>query len=446
MGGSRCRDNCVAARTRPAVRNRGGGAVSVVVVGLHERECALDLLERVAISDDELDKALASVLDSPEISEAVIVSTCMRTEVYAVLDRFHEGVEDLTAFFESRVSGHASTTALGDVLRVEFDDAAVRHLFAVAAGIDSAVLGEGEILRQVRVAAERAREQRASGTILGAMFRHALEVGKRARTETAIAQGTLSLAHVAVTLASNAVDGPIGAQRVVVAGAGAMGEDIARALVAAGARDGVVIVNRTAATAEAVAEKTGARAASLREFPAELAVADVVISATGADSPIITAAAVREALAGRTTRQLVIVDAAVPRDVEAEVSSLDGVTLFDVDTLRLHAESQMSARREVVPEVEAIVEDELERFRQHQRSRSVAPLVTALRARAEAIVEAELGRIGSTLSPDDRAVVERAARRITAKLLHEPTTQLKNAAGTARGERLAEALRSLFDL
>ncbi|HWD23847.1 MAG TPA: glutamyl-tRNA reductase, partial [Acidimicrobiales bacterium] len=358
----------------------GGGVVPVVVVGLHERDCTLDLLERITVSEEEEhEKCLALLLDSPEISEAVILSTCMRTEVYAVLDRFHEGVADLTHFFASRLAGGGSTTIeLEDVLRVEYDDAAVRHLFNVAAGIDSAVLGEGEILRQVRTASERARDQRAAGPILGVMFRHALEVGKRARTETAISKGTLSLAHVAVELAISATGGPLAERRVVVAGAGEMGAGIALALESAGASEGVVIVNRTRSAADAVAERIGARTAPLGDFHEELAVADVIISATGAGSPVITAAAVSQALANRPGRGLVIVDAAVPRDVEPEVATLDGVQLFDVDALRLRAEAQMSVRRAEVWNVERIVDEELERYRHLQRSRSAAPIVSSL--------------------------------------------------------------------
>jgi glutamyl-tRNA reductase len=421
--------------------------VSVVVVGLHERECALDLLDQVAVTDDDLDKSLQLLLDSPEISEAVIVSTCMRTEVYAVLDRFHEGVADVTSFFAGRLgTGGATTPDLEDVLRVEYDVAAVRHLFNVAAGIDSAVLGEGEILRQVRTAADRARERRASGPILGAMFRHALEVGKRARSETAISRGALSLAHVAVELAASAVGGSIAERRVIVAGAGEMGEGIALALESAGVSDGVVIVNRSEAPAQAVASRMGARSAPFGSFRDELAVADIVISATGSDTPVITAATVRDALANRPGRDLVIVDAAVPRDVDPEVGLLEGVTLFDLDALRLRAEAQMSARRDQVPSVERIVDDELERYRQLQRSRSVAPLVTALRARADAIVAAEVERLRGRVSEEEVERIADAGRRVMAKLLHEPTTQLKAAAGTVRGERLAEALRSLFDL
>ncbi len=418
--------------------------MSVVVVGLHERECALDLLEQVAVADEDLDKALATLLGSPEIAEAVIVSTCMRTEVYAVLDRFHEGLADVTAFFASRIGTFPGD--LEEVLRVEYDDAAVRHIFDVAAGIDSAVLGEGEVLRQVRRAAERAREVRAAGPVLGAIFRHALEVGKRARTETAISRGSLSLAHVAVELATDAIGGPIADRRVVVAGAGAMGEGIARALESAGAASGVVIVNRTASTARALAARTGARFAGYDAFPDELAAADIVISATGAETPVITVAAVRDALAARPDRALVIVDAAVPRDVDPEVGTVAGVQLFDVDAMRLWAESQMGVRRAEVGHVEAIVAEELERFRVQQRSRSVAPIIAAIHARGDALVEAEIARLGGRLTDDERDAVRASTRRIVAKLLHEPTVQLKAAAGTARGERLAEALRALFDL
>jgi glutamyl-tRNA reductase len=421
--------------------------VPVVVVGLHERDAPLELLERVAVADHELPKHLQLLLDSPEISETIIVSTCLRTEVYAVLERFHEGLSDLTTFFYRRLGvAVGSTTALENELFVAYDDAAARHLFAVAAGLDSAVLGEGEILRQVRAAADHARDERASGPILDGLFRHAVEVGKRARTETGIARGTTSLAHVAVELATEQVGGSLAAQRVVVAGAGEMGAGVASALAASAGSPEVVIVNRTGARAATIAARTDARPVALSALAAELAEADIFISATAADEPLLDRRAAVELLSDRGGRRLVIVDVAMPRDIDPGVAELDGISLFDVDDLRRHAEAEMAARRGEVGHVEAIIEEELERYRQQVRSRSVAPLVTALRERADALVAAELARTGTQLEPAERAAVEEATRRVVAKLLHEPTVQLKLAAGSAKGERLSEALRTLFDL
>jgi len=421
--------------------------VPVVVVGLHERDAPLELLERAAVADRDLQKVLGVLVDCPEISEAVVVSTCLRTEVYAVLERFHEGLSDITSFFYGRVGdSFGSVSALEEQLFVAYDDAAARHLFDVAAGLDSAVLGEGEILRQVRHAASKARHERASGPILDGLFRHAIEVGKRARTETAIARGTTSLAHVAVALATEQFGGSLAAHRVVVAGAGEMGQGVLSALAKTRGAPEVVLANRTRARAAALAASVGARPVSLGALRDELGFADVFISATSAPEPLLDRAGAAEVVSGRGGRPLVIVDMAMPRDIDPDVGGLDGIQLFDVDDLRRHAEAEMSRRQGEIGSVEEIVEEELERYRQTARSRSVAPLIAALRQRADALVEAELARQSSRLDESGRAAAEQAARRAVAKLLHEPTVQLKTAAGSARGERLADALRTLFDL
>ncbi len=424
--------------------------MSVVVVGLHERDAPLDVLECVAVADRDLPKALSRLCDSPHLSEAVVLSTCMRTEVYAVLERFHDGLADINAFFHSRAAtSHGAGSAIEDGLSVAYDDAAARHLFEVAAGADSAVLGEGEILRQVRRAAEQARAERAAGPVLGGLFRHALEVGKRVRTETAIARGVTSLAHVAVALVTERNGGTLEGLRVVVVGAGEMGESLAAALSDAPGRAEVVVLARDGARAQPVAEAAGGRAGDLRALASELAHADVLLTATSADAPLLDVATTASLLGPRGSRPLLVVDAAVPRDVEPGVRDLAGVTLLDLDDLRAHAESQMQARRGELDRVREIVDEELERYRTGVLARSVAPVVASLRAACEQVRVEELARIGSRLDrldADDRAAIEAFSRRLVAKLLHEPTVQVKSAAGSARGERLAEALRQLFAL
>lgn len=424
--------------------------MSVVVVGLHERDAPLDLLERLAVGDQDLPKALATLCDSPHLSEAVVLSTCMRTEVYAVLERFHDGLADINAFFHARAgTSPAGTAALEERLVVAYDDAAARHLFEVAAGSDSAVLGEGEILRQVRHAGERARVERAAGPVLGGMFRHAIEVGKRARTETAIARGITSLAHVAVAMVVERYGGALDGLRVVVVGAGEMGEGMASALASAPGVPDVVVVSRSRGRAQHLAEAVGARQADLTALTEELAEADVMLTATSAPEVLLDLAQAARAMQRRPARPLLVVDAAVPRDVEAAVGGLDGVTLLDLGDLRGYAEAEMDARRGEIDRVHEIVEDELERYRASVLGRSVAPVVAALRARAEQVRLAEVGRIQPRLEHlglAEREAIEALSRRLVAKLLHDPTVQVKQAAGSARGERLAEALRQLFDL
>ncbi|HUZ21783.1 MAG TPA: glutamyl-tRNA reductase [Acidimicrobiales bacterium] len=424
--------------------------MSVVVVGLHERDASLDLLEQLAVPDRELAKTLRTLCDSPHLSEAVVLSTCMRTEVYAVLERFHDGLEDIQAFFQGRVGDSQSGAAtLAEQLFVAYDDAAARHLFEVAAGIDSAVLGEGEILRQVRHASERSRHERAAGPVLGGLFRHAVEVGKRARTETTIARGVTSLAHVAVALVAERHGQDLSGLRVVVVGAGEMGQGVLGALARVGGSPEVVVANRGRARAAQLAAEAGARAVDLARLPAELAGADVVVTGTAAGEILLGPDEVAAALGQRPERPLLVVDVAVPRDVDPAVGRLPGVTLLDLDDLTRYAESGMAARRSEVGRVRQIVEEELERYRADALGRSVAPLVASLRARGEELRLAELEHSSSTLEalePAARDAVEQMTRRLVAKLLHPPTVQVKSAAGSPRGERLAEALRSLFEL
>jgi len=420
--------------------------VSVVVVGLHERDTPLELLDRLAIADEELPKALAALGDSPHLAEAVIVSTCLRTEVYAVVERFHDGLADIHAFFAARLSGTGTSLAeLEERLTVAYDDAAARHLFAVAAGVDSAVLGEGEILRQVRHAAARAREERSLGPVLDPLFRHALEAGKRARHETGIARGITSLAHVAVAAAQEQLGDDLSGRRVLVVGAGEMAQGIVAALGELAGAPELVVANRRPARAEALVAGRG-RAVGLGALAEEVGAADVVISATAGDEVLLSVTDVNVALANRPERPLVLIDTAVPRDIDPRVGELAGVRLRDIDDLRLLAEAAMTTRRSELGKVDEILDEELERHRADARGRAAAPLVTALREQAERLRAAEVERLAGALGEEERALVERLTRALVAKLLHEPTAQLKAAAGSARGERLAEALRSLFDL
>jgi glutamyl-tRNA reductase len=467
---------------------------------MHERDAPLEVFERVAVGEHEMDKALAELAASPNLSEVVILSTCLRTEVYAAVDRFHDGVADIEAFFRARLgrlphagagpaigavaagavvgpAGAASappagergggrpeggerrpepgggTMQLGGGLFCRYDDAAVGYLFEVAAGIDSPVLGEGEILRQVRDAAESARMENATGPILTHLFRHAVEAGKRARTDTGIQRGTTSLAHAAVELAADRAHG-FDHRRILVVGAGEMGAGIARALAGRGDLTGdVIVANRGVDRAAEVADMLAAHAVGLAEVPAELALADVVLTSTAAEEAVLGVEMFESALAARAsrgeTRPMVVVDLAVPRDVDPAVGSLPSVLRLDVEDVRRYAEEQMAGRQGEIPAVRAVLSEELDRYRSTAAGRLAAPVVAALRERAELQRLAELeryrGRLDA-LSAGDRELVELLTRRVVAKLLHDPTVRVKEAAGSARGERLAEALRALFDL
>ncbi len=427
--------------------------MSVIVVGLEQRQSPLDLLERVAVTEAELPKALGRLRDRSNLSEVVILSTCLRTEVYAVVERFHDGVDDLQEFLAA-TSG-SPIESLADHFTVRFDDDVTNHLFTVAAGLDSAVLGESEVLGQVRRAWEKAQQERVSGPVLGALFRHAVETGKRVRSETAIARGITSLSHGAVALAAGRRHDGLSGARVLVVGAGEMGEGVVQALDGSGVAD-LVVANRTPDRTEgvikglAVAHAAGVRAEGLDDLGALLAAADVVFTSVGTTHPLIDRAMVESAATGRTDGSaLLIVDLGVPRNVEPSAAGLDGVVLLDMEVLQSAVAEALSGRQEEVAGATRIVTDEVERYRVASRARDAAPMVSALRARVEEARQVEFDRQRSKhseLTDEEWGQVDAVTRAMVAKLLHQPTVALKDAAGTPRGERLVEALRTLFDL
>jgi glutamyl-tRNA reductase len=427
--------------------------MSVIVVGLEQRHSPLDLLERVAVTEAALPKALGRLRDQSNLSEAVILSTCLRTEVYAVVERFHDGVAELQEFLAT-ISG-SPVDALAEHLTVRFDDDVANHLFTVAAGLDSAVVGESEVLGQVRRAWERAHQERVSGPVLGALFRHAVETGKRVRSETSIARGITSLSHGAVALATARRPGGLDGARVLVVGAGEMGEGVAQALAGHGPA-AVVVANRTADRTEAlVAGLPASLAALVTTAPLEgldelAAGADVVFTSVGTTSAVIDRPMLEAATAGRQADSpLLVIDLGMPRNVDPSAAGLDNVVLLDMDVLRAAVADALSGRQDEVEEASRIVGDEVERYRVASRARDAAPMVSALRTRVEEARQSAFDRQQSRRSDLTDAQweqVDAVTRSMVAKLLHQPTVVLKDAAGTPRGERLVEALRTLFDL
>ena len=424
--------------------------MAVVVVGINERDMPLDVFELGAIAERDLAKALQALRDSNHISEVIVLSTCLRTEVYAVIDRFHDGLADIEAYFRSR-SGAAEARAetLTDHLFCWIDDAAVSHLFEVTAGIDSPVLGEGEILRQVRHAAELARQEHTAGPVLTTLFRHAVEAGKRARSETKIPQGTVSLAHAAVALAADRLEGGLSGRSVLIVGAGEMGAGFSKALAQPNGPSRVVVANRSAKRAAAALGQSGTEVVGLSKLDEELERADIVLTSTAAPEAVLDLERINRTMRSRPGRALLVVDIAVPRDVDPAAAEIEGVSLLDVEDVRLFAESHMATRRKEIPVVRAVLAEALEKYRVSSTARSAAPVVAALRTRAESIRRAELDRQRAridALGPEAAEIIETVTKRSVAKILHEPTVRVKEAAGSPRGERLAEALRNLFDL
>jgi len=419
--------------------------VSIAIVGINHRTVPLDALEPLIVLPADLPKALADLSTRQHLDEVVLLSTCMRTEVYAQVNRFHGAMADIREFLATW-SGKAPDEFSGNLYSY-FDEGAVSHLFRVASGLDSASLGEPEVLGQVRRAADVARREGASGPVLGAAFRHAVEVGKRARTETAISRGVTSLSHAAVELASHRLGGLEGRQALVL-GAGEMGRQAARAFSQVNGGRPVLVASRTPSRAEALADAVGGRAVPWARAGDTLAEADVVACATAAEASLLGTAWAQEARA-RGGRPMLVVDLGVPRNVEPSVGSLPGVTLLDLDDIAAFVAGQMGERRAEIPAVEHIIAEETARYATSVAARSIAPLISAVYDRAERVRQNEVARFVSRSRPlreEELAALELMSKRIVAKLLHDPTVRVKDAAGTARGEALADAMRDLFDL
>ena len=420
--------------------------MSVAVVGINHRTVPLPDLEPLIVPLGSVPKALADLSSRPHLDEVVVLSTCMRTEVYALVNRFHGAMADIREFFATW-SGKPPEEFSGNLYSY-FDEAAIGHLFRVAAGLDSVSIGEGEVLGQVRQAWEVARNEGACGPALSAAFRHALQVGKRARSETDISRGTTSLAYAAVEMATEAL-GELGGKQALVVGLGEVGEMAARAFAGVPGMHPVVVVNRNQDRADQVAAAVGGQAAAWEDLVGALAGADVVACSTSGQAHLLAASTVRQALAARPQRPLLLVDMAVPRDIDPAVAGLPGVTLLNMDDIGRFVATRAAGRRAEIPAVELIVAQEVDRFNNSLAARSVAPLVTALHDRAEAVRQAEVDRFArraQDLSPEQLEAVAALTRRIVAKVLHEPTVNLKDAAGTARGDVLADAFRDLFGL
>ena len=419
--------------------------MSVIVVGLNHRTVPLDLFEKMTVPEAKLPKALADLSSRENISESVILSTCNRIEIYAYAEKFHGAYQDIRNFL-SEIS-HVAPEDFSDHLIGLFGSDAIEHLFKVSSGIDSAVIGEHEIFGQVRSAWELAVGEQVVGTVLNSLFRHSLEVGKRARSETSISRNITSVSQAAVAMADKQLDGLIG-KRVLVVGAGEMGEGMAKSLHAGGITE-LRIANRTWDRALETAERLNGKPVRLDELPQNLTEVDLLLTSTGATAAILEYGDLDEAARQRKGRELLIVDIAVPRDVDPAAADLDGVTLLDMDDLREFAEKGIRAREKEVSSVIEIINEELERFLNLFSARSVAPIVTQLHSRAEEIRNSELQKLFRKfpeLTPEQLKGIETLTSAIANKLMHEPTVRLKDAAGTPKGERLSEALQDLFDL
>ncbi|MGP8059303.1 MAG: glutamyl-tRNA reductase [Acidimicrobiales bacterium] len=427
--------------------------MSVVVVGLEHHQAPLDLLELVAVGENDVAKVLGSLRDRVNLQESVVLSTCLRTEVYAVVDRFHDAVHEVEEVLADKAGVPAAT--LEPHLQIRFDDDVPAHLFAVASGLESAVPGESEVLGQVRRAWERAQGERVSGPVLAELFRHAIRAGKRVRSETGIARGTTSFSHAAVELAEGRRPGGLAGSTVVVVGAGEVGTGVTQSLVGlSGARRParVLVANRTPERADDLERSAPpgieVAAVAFDDVPGVLGDADVLVTAVEA-SPHLLGVTALAPEGSRARRALLVLDLGMPRNVDPAARDVPGLDLFDMDDISVSVAIAMEGRQGEVEAALAIVAEEVERYRAASRARGAAPVVAALRARLEEYRSAELERRRGQfagLTEEDWSQVDAVTRAVLAKLVHDPTVLLKESAGTPRGERLVEALRLLFDL
>ncbi len=416
--------------------------MSVLVVGVSHKTAPVSVLERLAVDHDTVDKLVHEVAASEHVVEATALATCNRIEIYAEVDRFHGSVETV-----SRLLCELADEAPEDVvphLYVHYDDGAVSHLFNVASGLDSMVVGEGQILGQARDALRLGQESGTLGPALNALFQQALRVGKRVHAETDIDQAAPSLVSVSLERAEEHV-GPVAGKRVVVVGAGAMAGLAVATVARAGAAE-IVVSSRTDARAQRLAEQYGGRAVPLPEVDVELREADVLLSCTGATGVVLPLAMVAAARTG-ATHPLAIVDLALPHDVEPAVADLPDVRL--VGLAQLAEELHEGDGASDVAAVRAIVTQEIAAFLAARRAASVTPTVVALRTMATGVVEAEMERLLSRLPdlpPAVRAEIEHAVRRVADKLLHQPTVRVKELANYEGAVSYATALAELFSL
>jgi len=418
--------------------------MSVLVVGISHHSAPLDVVERAAIVPADVPKALHGLRSSEYVAEAMVLSTCNRVEVYAHVAKFHGGVQELSELL-SRVAG-LPLDAMTEHLYVHYEDRAVQHLFTVAAGLDSMVVGEGQILGQLRAALTTAQREGAVGRLLWQLVPHALRVGKRVRTDTEVGRAGASLVDIGVRVVASAL-GSLSGRPVLVVGAGAMGALAGETLRAAGVGE-IVVANRTAEHAEALAERLGGRGIGLDSLEEAIARADVVVSSTGASGIVVAADVVERAVRARDGRAISFLDLALPRDIDAAVRLLPGVTLTDLDALRQTLEADGDGDRDA-DAARAIVAEEVAVFLGWQRAMKVAPTVIALRAKADEVIDAELGRLLQRIPDLDarqQAEVNAAVRRVVEKLLHAPTVRVKELAESPGGDHYAEALRELFGL
>ncbi len=416
----------------------------ILALGVSHRRATVDLLDRLAFSDDDLVKAFRRAADDPAIEEAVVLSTCNRVEVYASVPSYHAGFQALKRLL-SETRG-VNPDELAEPLYSHYELEAAEHAFAVASGLDSMVLGEPQIQSQVREALRRAQAEGTAGRTLTGLFHAAARAGRRVRAETAVGAAPDAFVRAGADLAAESLGGLEGRTAVVV-GAGQMSALAVKHLRHRGVGT-LRVLNRSLERARALAERAGVEHGHLEQLPDALAQADLVVSATGASGLVISAEVLASGSGGRD-RPLFVLDLAVPRDVDPAARELPGVAVVDIEGLRETVAVHEAETAEDIARAHGIVAEEVHRFVLRKRSERLAPLIHALRRRGDAVVGSELERFRSQLAdltPDEREAVHALARGVVAKLLHDPIVRLKELSGPGDEDAHARLIAELFEL
>lgn len=420
--------------------------MNILLIGFNYRHTAVEIRECLFVNETQATALLAELVNQIDtISEATIVSTCNRVELYCVTDNAFLAEDEILQYFETWFD------VPQDILKrhrfIREDRGAINHLMHVTSGLDSMILGEPQILGQVGRAIESAQKVSASGSVLNRIFSDALHTGKRARTETAISEHTTSVSHVAALKVADSLshmDNP----RVVVVGAGEMAKICVRALIQHDINN-ICIMNRTFQRSQALADEFDVETREWHGLWDELHTADAVMTATGAPHTILHQPDIQHVMDAREQRELLMVDVAVPRDIEPAVNDLFGATVVDIDDLQMVIDGHLAQRQACIPQVHSIIETELEKCTTWLAGRKVVPVIRGLREKVSLVVEDELTIALSRLnhlSDEDRAVVERLAHRIINKVLHDPTTNLREHAVQEDSENYSQVVRDLFAL
>lgn len=417
-------------------------SAELLVVGLSHHTASVDLRERLAVEKGGLGEELTAMMSTGAFEEAVLVSTCNRVELYATTQDADVGMRVAREHLDARVA----PDSVAEALYTRRGPEAVRHTFRVAASLDSMVVGEPQILGQIKQAYETATQAGTVGALLGRCFTRAFAVAKRVRSETGIAEGMVSVSSIACELARK-IFGDLAKRRVLLLGAGEMGEAAARALAATGAK--LVVMNRSPEKANRVARECGGIARAYEQLVNELVAADVVITSTSSQRFVLTRDTMRQVAKTRRHRPLFIIDIAVPRDVDPRVGEMENIFVYDVDDLSQVADQNRESRRREADAAERLISTEVSEFEHWRRALDLTPTIVALRAKVRAVLEAELGRTTprlKNLDEADQASLERMLNAMVNKLLHPAIAELKHGVDEPDGALLIEATRRLFQL